>query len=190
MPNLCSYAMKVVGQKEKIEEFIKVMQCNYDYYKMEFDFDRHIGGRVFDADVYEFKEIRDGVHMALISGSCAWSVHSCMFGGAHTYYEDLKSQYFESCRSTTVRKESDTLGLDIEIFSEESGCEFMEHYLIRKGNIEIDDCVEYHEYWVEDYETKEEAEQKLGIEITDEEWSIGQDDGRFARGGMEWDFQI
>ena len=49
MPNLCDYSMKIVGRKEDIADFIEVMQCDYDYENYEFSFNRHMGGRVFEA---------------------------------------------------------------------------------------------------------------------------------------------
>ena len=55
MPNYCTYKMKVVGDKENVEEFIKIMQSDYDYRKMEFDHEKHMGGRVFEANVDEFE---------------------------------------------------------------------------------------------------------------------------------------
>ena len=190
MPNYCYYQMKVVGKKENVEEFIKVMQADYDYSEMKFSFDRHMGGRVFEAYVDEFKEIEKGNYAALISGDCAWSVVCCMFDGALTYHNDLKTRHPENCKSTTIPIESENLDLDIEIFSEESGMCFQEHYLVRKGVIEIDDCVDYNEYYVEEYATKEEAEEELEIEITDEEWEYAQKECSFSRGGLEWDFEI
>lgn len=190
MPNYCYYQMKVVGAKEKVDEFIKVMDSHYDYGANEFEFDRHMGGRVFEVNVDEFEEIDNNVYAAIISGDCAWSVVCCMFSGTLTYYNDLKSRFPETCRSTTVPIESKNLDLDIEIFSEECGMGFQEHYLVRKGVVEIEDCVDYYEYYVEECETKEEAEEEFDTEITDEEWARGCNEGSFYRGGLEWNFQI
>lgn len=161
MPNYCNYQMKVVGKKENVEELIKIMKANYDYGTMKFDYERHMGGRVFEAEDNGIEEIENGLHETYISGYCAWSVYSCMFDGDHTYYHNLKKNYGDQCRSTTVPIESKKLNLDIEIYSEECGCCFQEHYLIRKGDIEVDDCVDWNEYCIDEYETKEEAEKKI-----------------------------
>lgn len=190
MPNLCNYQMKVVGKKENVEEFIKIMQANYDYRAMEFSHDKHMGGRVFEAYVDEFKEVDNNKFAAIICGDCAWSVSSCMFGGEWSYYNGFKNDYQDKCRSTTVPIESKELDLNIEIFSEESGCCFMEHYLVRKGDVEIEDCVDWEEYFIDEYETKEEAEEELGVEFTDEEWENAEDGCVINRGGIEWDYEI
>ena len=55
------------------------------------------------------------------------------------------------------------------------------------GVVEIDECVEWNEYWLDCYETKEEAEEELEMEITDAEW----EEGLVQRGGFEeWVFEI
>ena len=187
MPNYCNYEMKVVGKKENIEEFIKIMNSNYNYRTMEFDYERHMGGGVFEAEDDGIRKQGD-LYETIIMGDCAWSVHSCMFDDVFSYYHHFKKDYGDECRSTTIPIESQRLSLDIEIYSEEPGCCFQEHYLIMKGDVEIDDCVDYYEYCLEEYETKEEAEKDLEIEITDEEW---ENEEYISRGGYEeWTFSI
>lgn len=186
MPNYCNYSMCVVGRKENVEEFIKVIEADYDYGSMEFSHDRHMF-RVFEAEVNEIEERYAGVYQAIISGYCAWSVHSCMLEGG--YYEDFKKSFGANFKGTTLILESERLDIDIEVFSEESGMCFQEHYIIREGKMCCNECVDWTEYWIDDYETKEEAESELGIEITDEEWDSG--DACFSRGGFDnWDFEI
>lgn len=185
MPNYCNYSMCVKGKKENIEEFIKVMQSDYNYNTMEFSFDRHMF-RVFEAECNEVEEYDDGVFQAIINGYCAWSVSSCMLEGG--YYGDCKASYGPDFRGTTLLIESKNLNLDIEVYSEEGGCCFQEHYVIIKGYLVCDECVDWQEYCLDDYETKEDAERELGIEITDEEWKDG---GFIGRGGFpNWDFEI
>lgn len=171
MPNFCDYEMRVRGKKENVEKFIDIIKCNYDYSKKEFTSDRHLS-RVFEAnscwkdEEYELHEYEDGTVADVIYGYCAWSVYSCMMEGERTYYRDLKERYKDESRVTSLIECSKDLDLDIEAFSEELGFEFMEHFLIRKGVVEIDDCVEYKETYnkeTDEYETE---------------------------GGLEWDYQI
>lgn len=188
MPNYCNYSMRAVGTKENIEEFIKVMNAGYDYRTMEFDYDRHMF-RVFEAVSDEIDEYDDDIFAVTINGYCAWSVRSCMFDDG--YYGRIKERYPDDFRGTTLLLESKKLGLNIEVYSEESGMCFQEHYMIIDGELVRDECVDWSEYWVEEYETKEEAEEDLEIAITDEEWNEAQSEGYFARGGFEnWDFEI
>jgi hypothetical protein len=180
--------MCVVGKKENIEEFIKVIQADYDYGNMVFNNDRHMF-RVFEAECNGVEQRYGNVYEAVINGYCAWSVSSCMLEGG--YYNSFKKEYPSEFRGTTLPIESKRLNLDIEVYSEESGMCFQEHYVIIDGEIVRNECVDWEEVWVEDFETKEEAEEELEIKITDEEWAAGQDEGYFTRGGFEnWDFNI
>ena len=78
----------------------------------------------------------------------------------------------------------------MEVYSEESGCCFQEHYICDKGDVICDECVEWNEYYLGEYETKEEAERELGIIITDDEWLDNKDD-YITRGGFpDWYFEI
>ena len=43
--------------------------------------------------------------------------------------------------------------------------------MLKNGQFEINDCLEYNEYPLLEYETKEEAEADLGVSITDKEWN-------------------
>lgn len=188
MPNYCNYSMCVVGKKENIEEFIKVMQADYDYGNMVFNHDRHMF-RVFEANCDEIEERYDGRCQVVINGYCAWSVSSCMLRGG--YYNSVQKDYPNNFRGTTLDIESKKLNLDIEVYSEESGCCFQEHYIITNGKFDCEECVEWNEVWVDDFESKEEAEEELEIEITDDEWTTGLEEGYFTRGGFEsWDFEI
>ncbi len=188
MPNYCNYSMCVVGkQHENVEEFIKVIQADYDYGRMEFSHDRHMF-RVFEADYSEIEKREDGRFQTIINGYCAWSVVTCMLEGG--YYNRFKSDFPDNFRGTTLDRESKKLNLDIEVYSEESGMCFQEHYVIIDGDIVTDESVDWEEIWIEDYKTKEEAEEDLNMKITDDEWVTGLEEGYFTRGGFDWDFEI
>lgn len=189
MPNLCMYSMCVKGKKENIEEFIKVIEANYNYGTMEFSYDRHFF-RVFEAYYEEIEQVKDDIYQVIIGGDCAWSVSSCMFDNHSLgYYATFKKDYGDKCRGTTLPIESKNLNLSIEVYSEECGMCFQEHYVIINGDVVVDECVDWYEYYLRDYATKSEAEEELEIEITDEEWN-GQDD-YISRGGFDnWDFTI
>ena len=182
MANICSFLMKVRGKHEDIEKFYNAMMQKGNIYM----------GRGADAEiVYD-----DENGTAQIDGWCKWSVVSAMVTNAesmrsepdHWYWGDGVSAndlefitLFEACKRWNI---------DMEVYSEESGCCFQEHYVVIDGDVVCDECVEWNEYFVEDYETKEEAEAELGIEITDEEWESGEDN-YISRGGFEnWDFEI
>lgn len=187
MPNYCNYSMCVKGTKENIEEFIKVIDAGYDYSEMKFDYDRHLF-RVFSSYYDEIEDLGDNVYQVIINGDCAWSVSCCMFDGYLSYYNNIKERYPNEFRGTTLPIESEKLNLDIEVFSEECGEGFQEHYVISNGIINVDDSVDYQTYYMDNYETKEEAEEDVGRSITDEEWEDGN--GCIEVGGFDWDFTI
>ena len=189
MPNYCYYSMCVKGTKENVEEFIKVIQADYDYSTMTFSHDRHLF-RVFEAEYDEIERLDKYMYQVVIQGNCAWSVSSCMLdNGSYGYYEDCKKRFPNEFRGTTLPIESERLGLDIEVFSEECGMCFQEHYVILNGKLIVDECEDWNEYYLCDYNTKEEAEETLGIKITDEEWNGDED--FISRGGFgEWNFTI
>ena len=186
MANNCEYTMKVVGTKKNIDEFIQVMQADYDYQTKTFKYVRHIGEKVFEAELYEQNSREDKLSEAWIKGYCAWSVSICMFGGEHSYYNDFKKR--ADCRSTTIPIESKKLNLDIEIYSSEPGCEFQEHYLVRKGKVEIDETTEYLCLYVDEFKTKKEAEENFNEKFSKEEWE-GRTDC-IERGGFDWEWHI
>jgi hypothetical protein len=179
--------MRIVGKKESVEEFIKVIQADYSYRTMEFSYNRHMF-RVFEADHDEIEERFDGKFQTTIYGYCAWSVSSCMLRDG--YYGAVKKEYPDDFRGTTLDIESERLNLDIEVYSDECGMCFQEHYIITNGEIVCDECVDWEEYDVYDYDSKEDAEEDLDVKFTDEEWA-NQDDGKICRGGFpNWDFEI
>lgn len=191
MPNYCSYAMVVKGKKENVDEFINIIQAGYNYHSDEKP-SRHMF-RIFEADVidYEDREVSpegDAIYRAHIIGDCAWSVHSCMFEGDGTYYSNVSlTTPEEKFNGTTLPVESKRLNLEIEVFSEECGFAFQEHYLISNGEVLQNECVDWYCHDLSDYDTKEEAEADLEVKISDEQW----DELRYDEGGFgDWDFSI
>ena len=180
------YSMCVIGKKNDVEEFIKVAQADYDYGTMEFSHDRHFF-RVFEAYYNGIEDLGDDLYQVIINGDCAWSVGCCMFRGG--YYDDFKKRFPNEFRGTTIQIESKRLNLSVEVFSEECGMCFQEHYIVIDGDIIETECEDWYEYDISEYETKEEAEKDYGIEITDEEWNSGED--FISRGGFDdWNFTI
>ncbi|MBR0420293.1 MAG: hypothetical protein IJI66_14120 [Erysipelotrichaceae bacterium] len=163
--------------KKTDEEFMKEYSIRYDSKDgtkhLYTNAEKHLY-RVFEAYLNEEYENDDGKYLMWITGYCAWSIYCCMFEGPFSYYTDCKrDDEFAELRNehaTSVPTLSKELGLEIEIFSSEPGCCFAEHYLVKDGDIVANEEYEYNEYCLYDYETKEEAQKDLGIEISDNEW--------------------
>ena len=151
MANLCSFSMKVKGNKSDIEQFYNAMMQNGKIYM----------GRGAEASIDW-----DGDNVALIDGCCKWSVHSAMVSNAISMRNDPKGWYwgdvnYEELEFITLFEACQRWNLVMEVYSEESGCEFQEHYICDKGDILCDECVDWAEYYLDDYETKEEAEEYI-----------------------------
>ena len=179
MANLCSFSMYVRGSHGDIEQFYNAMSQKGNIYM----------GRGAEAEI-----VWDDDDAAAIDGWCKWSVISSLVDNAISmrtepnkwaWGDEDKAKdlefitLFEACKKWN---------LSMEVYSEESGCCFQEHYVCVNGDVLIDDCVDWEEYCICDYDSKEEAEEELGIKITDEEW---EREDFISRGGFgNWDFEI
>ena len=178
MANICSFSMCVKGTHENIEKFYNAMCQDGNIYM----------GRGADAEIqYEDEENR-----AFIDGWCKWSVQSALIDNAISMRTEPNMWHFgdntdaSTIEFITLWEACARWNIDMEVFSEEPGCAFQEHYKYVGGYV-YQTCVEWNEYDLDDYETKEEAEEELEIKITDEEWEEG---GFIGRGGFDWEFEI
>jgi len=136
MPNYCDYEMKIKGSKEAIERVLACLKANYNYGEGKPEHKHFF--RVFGA--YESDEMEkndDGTYTLFVYGDCAWSVSSCMLDGAFSYYELLKKDYPDIFMGTTLEEQSKDC--EIEVFSEEPGMCFSEHYIFKNGECICDD---------------------------------------------------
>lgn len=178
MANICSFSMKVRGKHEDIEKFYNAMSQNGNIWM----------GRGAEAEI----NYDDEAGTAMIDGWCKWSIQSALIDNAISMRTKPEMWAFgnadvDSLMFITLLEATEKWNLVMEVYSEESGCCFQEHYVFDNGEVLCDDCVDYEEYWFDDYETKEEAEAELEIDITDEEWV----EGFSSCGGFsEWSFDI
>ena len=201
MPNYCDFDMKIVGERKNIEELIAVLNCDYSYIPVSPDQiigrtypliyqpaspiyyttngyklarctgPRHMF-RVFETYVNRSK---DELNASYISGYCAWSVYSCMFKGDYTYYNDFLKDYgnrYIGFMGTTLPDESRRLNLKIEVYSEEPGLAFMEHFLIDNGEILIEDCVDVEYEHILDENGEETGEYEIIGGFEEDDYNI------------------
>ena len=138
MPNYCNYEMKIKGSKDAIKRVLECLKADYDYEEGK-PAHKHFF-RVFDA--YEDKEMKDngdGTFTQFVWGDCAWSVRCCMLSGGGTYYNDCKESHPDTFMGTDLVEQSQDC--EIEVFSEEEGMEFSEHYIFENGECLCDDTV-------------------------------------------------
>ncbi|QIK57027.1 hypothetical protein G7059_03755 [Erysipelothrix sp. HDW6A] len=142
MPNLCFFNMQVKGKPKDLKTVNEILNADYNYENNKLiscSAEKHIF-RTWDIES-SFDENLE------VSGHCAWSVYSCMMEGPYTYYNQLKT--FENFKGTTLVEISQTYNVDIEVYSEEPGMCFQEHYLIRNGVVEVDEETPYYENYNE-----------------------------------------
>ena len=180
MANLCSFLMKVRGHKDDIEKFCKAIQQEGNIWM----------GRGAEVDI-EFEDD----DLVCLRGTCKWSIQSALIDNAISMRTNPNRWHWgdgvdrEHLEFITLYEACERWRLVMEVYSEECGCQFQEHFICDKGDDICHDCVSWEEYWLDDYETKEEAEEDLDVKFTDEEWENRDD--RITRGGFEnWDFEI
>lgn len=135
-------------------------------------------GRIFECGVVDKPEgfEEDILHMY---GDCAWSVQNAIL--------DNKK----------LQKEIANRKLDCEIFSEESGFGFAEHYLWKDGVLWKEECEDFYEWSLDDIaeadeETKEEIFKKFedfGV-TRDNYLEEANDEGWIRLGGFNYDWEI
>ena len=139
MANICAFMMRIIGSKESVAEMSnKLLHCNI--------------GRVYDCSA-EGPVITydDRIYHQDFWGNCAWSVHTSMLA-------DYTNPSLES--------ESERLGLTIEVWAEEYGMAFQEHYIIENGTQIVSECADAVEYFLDDYESIEELNRENGTKLT------------------------
>lgn len=186
MPNICTAVVYARGRKDSIDEFIKILQSDYEYgcNKMDVPYISHVPHffRVFEAHVFDRRQLYGLVDFCAISIECAWSVFCCMFPGPFTYYDDFVKREMPKYYSNIIL-ESKRLQLDVEIYSREPGVGFQEQYRLISGILAINKDYPYNEYyigeyktlqdWIEDYDGDTEA---IPIKTEEEFQKIKQED--------------
>lgn len=130
MANNCLFDMKITGPEEAVRELVSMLKDEHPTASI---------GRVFSFDVDEELTERAPGKPNIISvtgiGDCAWSMYSSMRDGLG--------------RVKPLDSVVENLGLAVEAYSSEPGIGFQEHLLIVKGDVKIDDCVDYEEHLID-----------------------------------------
>lgn len=163
MSNTCYFEMKIKGSKSAIERVVNCLKAHYDY-KDGKPAHKHFF-RVFNTQLVEKQKIDENTYFAYIIGDCAWSVFSCMCRGKDTYYNEFKERYPNTFNGTDLLEQS--RNCTIEIFSEEGGIGFSEHYLFKNQQKLIDVCVDTE---TAGYDEKGEITTDIDWDEYDGEW--------------------
>lgn len=169
MANACYYEMKIAGEKQNVFECIQMLRHEGSF--------KNVGlGRVYSFDFIdstpEISDSNSNIIALSGSGDCGGSILCAM---RKEYRNELPS----------LESESKRLGLVIEAYSSEPGNRFQEHVLINKGEVVVEESVDYAEFWLEaaseDY--IQEVSEKTGIPV-DELMNNLNANGDFCLGGF------
>ena len=195
MANTCEYNMMVKGKKKDVDTLVKWLNAGYDYFiddngnpTLVCDSDHHFY-RVLSAQSGEIDGEDEDIIRQTVHGDCAWSVATSMLKGRELIYSTPDDRFKDIRKDVNLIDASWLLDLEIEVYSKEPGMCFAEHYLIDNGKMIIDDCTDYQEICLAEYETKEQAEEDLNTTITEEEWNKRyENEGWVSR--CDWDFEF
>jgi hypothetical protein len=144
MANLCDVRMRIAAKDAKtISDFIEDVRDNGDFRVYSGVFSNYMDEEDFDPSLVQNI---DGVCAYDVTFSVAWSFVTAfeddgvnkMFGKEPTY----KKFFHEFCKDH---------GVGIEVYTEESGVGFEEHYVISpEGRIIVQDCVDMAEVYDEE----------------------------------------
>lgn len=179
MANICSFIMKVKGEKNNIEAFFAAMEQRETIWM----------GRGAEASI---KYGEDGT-IATIDGWCKNSVKSALIDSAVSMRTTPNNWTFGGMNPSelefiTLCEACERYHVEAETYSEESGCCFQEHMHIgNDGEFLDNETVPYFEWMKDCYSSKEEMEKDNGEKFTDEEWNSPSD--VITRGGFStWEF--
>lgn len=119
MANNCEYSIKIKGTRENCYKFLNKMT--------DYDEPNHFY-RMFSA-IDSAEEGTDDNFEMRIYGDCAWSLESCCRASGYSNGVDL------------FAVNTKDLDLELEAWSRETGFDFDEHYIYKKGECLESECL-------------------------------------------------
>ena len=149
MANYCSIDGKITGRRDNVQELLDML-CWEKQFK-----DEGLGA-MYDCD-YDAHDLmlagKDDIVEVYIFGGCRWSVLCA-----------LREEY----KTPSLESETKRLNCVIELYSSEPGCQFQEHVLIDRGEVLIDDCVDYKFHEITAYDSLEEYNEVCKTNFTED----------------------
>lgn len=195
MANICIVDMQVTGSEGSILEFEKILYAKYNYEKNEFSYKPHLF-RIFG--IYsddEIEKIGGLLYTKHYYFECAWNAEICLMDTPKSYY-DIYKDVFNPFYGTNIIKESIRLNLDIELWSQE--CSFEEHIHVRQGKILINECYDYEDIYIADYDNYNDylnsdayyEDTKITKEIFDNAKEAGEDIAEYHEALNAGEFEL
>lgn len=163
MANYCCFDAKITGRKTDILEFIDMLRWKGKY--------KDAGlGRIFSCE-YDNHDLNlagsNDILSVIVYGDCAWSVKCAMM---------------EEYTHPSIESETKRLNLVMEIYSQEPGMQFQEHILCDRGELLIDDCVDWELHVISMYSSLAEYNENEETDFTED---MIDEDGDIQIGGYE-----
>lgn len=142
MANNCYYVLKAVAKDEEtLKRLVRIMNYEDDEFFIY---------RCFQAIEGEIKKEDNGLFSIIIDGDVAWSC-THWFETVEDFdskNENLDGTLVNNSHYISLDLLCEKLGIGLEVWSQESGCGFEEHYIVnRKGEIVINE----EESWSQDW---------------------------------------
>lgn len=164
MANYCSIDGKITGRRDNVQELLDML-C------WEKQFEENGLGAMYDCNYDAHDLILAGsndIVEVYIFGGCKWSLLCA-----------LRREYRNP--SPSLESETKRLNCIIELYSSEPGCQFQEHMLIDRGEVLIDDCVDWGCYITTNYDSLEELNDVCKTDFTED---MIDDNGNIIIGGF------
>ncbi len=168
MANCCAYTAKVTGpNREAALEFAQGFKTY---------------GRIYSAGI---EDNGDDDGSIVIYGDCAWSIESALW--------PMRENWHGSATKSPFMDKAESLKITLELYAEETGEGFMEHYLIKDGVLILSEECDYRAF---DYAYEEFSQERL--EGLAREWNYASveemldysEDGVLYCGGYEYNFDF
>lgn len=141
MANVCMYHMEVTGTEENVKRFAGILENN------TLDGQRRRFARIYDAVTDKIEDAENGNKKLIITGSCAWSIHTACID----YKKPVDAELI------TLEEATRLCNVSVKVYSSEPGIGFQERILVSCGRTVSDDEVDYSEaWWDKENETFEE----------------------------------
>ena len=156
MGNYCKFSLRIAGKKADVEKVcVFINEHTYESPVTSIPLDPEFEeNSEYETDFY----VEGGVKNSICS---AWNMDkfkpSSIFTDTSGVTSDMMKEIYANIENRRINGPSllDIKGdYNIEIFSEEVANGFQEHYIIKGGEVILDDCREFYNYYEDDDETK------------------------------------
>ncbi len=183
MANLCGFIARVKGDKANVKKFIDAMEDKNGVWLGR-------GAELSIVDDDDFNDTWNDRDSSIeFSGVCSWSIENSMVDSTLSMRKQTETgegnwgDLVEGTEYYTLFEYARKLGIEFEMYSNESGLGFAEHVSFI-GDKELLKTTEYSEIWIGDYENLEQCQNDYP-DVTQEMWDSSEDGTTIVVGGFD-----